>query len=761
MSDVESTQAPSAASETAGLAEIRERWSALVAAINDARAAYYRRDAPTISDDEYDRLFRELIELEASWPELQSGDSPTASVGGDVAAMFAPVQHLQRMFSLDNVFSQDELAEWLQRVEKSLDGEPEYLCELKIDGLAVDAVYRHGRLASLATRGDGTTGEDVTYNSSFIEDVPAMLRPRGGHEVPDLLEVRGEVFFTNAFFEQLNEEQLALHLTPFANPRNAAAGSLRQRIDRREQDLAAAHESMVPQQGEPAQSDRGQARVDRLRADLERAIFRLSGLRFTVHGIGQVEGASLGTLSEGYELLADLGLPVSAQAKVVPTGEEVRAFIEHFGEHRHDVEHDIDGVVVKVNGIELQARLGETSRAPRWAIAYKYPPEVVRTRLLDIRVNVGRTGRVTPYAVMEPVRVAGSTVAMATLHNAFEVERKGVLIGDMVFLRKAGDVIPEILGPVVEVRDGTECAFVMPDVCPDCGTALRPEKEGDKDVRCPNARSCPAQLRERLAHVASRSALDIEGLGDKAARALLESGVLADEGDLFLIDEEDLRRSAFFTRDAGRGESGTQLTENAKTVLAELAIARTRPLWRVLVALSMRHVGPPTAKELARAFGSIDAIQSATAEELSSAEGVGMVIAESIREWFAVDWHQEVIEKWRRGGVSLEEVEGPTLRDSGPLAGFTFVITGALEGFTRDTASEAVMDLGAKVSGSVSKTTTALIQGDAGGKASSKLKKAESLGIPVLDLEGFRRLLADGVDVALEGARGAAETVGP
>jgi DNA ligase (NAD+) len=761
MSDVELTQAPSAASETAARPEIRERWSALVAAINDARAAYYRRDAPTISDDEYDRLFRELTELEASWPELQSGDSPTASVGGDVAAMFAPVQHLQRMFSLDNVFSQDELAEWLQRVEKSLDGEPEFLCELKIDGLAVDAVYRHGRLASLATRGDGTTGEDVTYNSSFIEDVPAMLRPREGHEVPDLLEVRGEVFFTNAFFESLNEEQRALHLTPFANPRNAAAGSLRQRIDRREQDLATAQEGVVLQQGEPAQSDRGQARIDRLRSDLERAIVRLSGLRFTVHGIGQVDGVSISTLSEGYELLANLGLPVSAQAKVVPNAQDVRAFIEHFGEHRHDVEHDIDGVVVKVNDIDLQARLGETSRAPRWAIAYKYPPEVVRTRLLDIRVNVGRTGRVTPYAVMDPVRVAGSTVAMATLHNAFEVERKGVLIGDLVFLRKAGDVIPEVLGPVVEVRDGTERAFVMPDACPDCGSALRAEKEGDKDVRCPNARSCPAQLRERLAHVASRSALDIEGLGDKAARALLESGVLVDEGDLFLIDEDDLRRSAFFTRDAGRGESGAQLTENAKTVLAELAVARTRPLWRVLVALSMRHVGPPTAKELARAFGSIDAIQSATAEELSSAEGVGMVIAESIREWFAVDWHQEVIEKWRRGGVSLEEVGGPTLRDSGPLAGFTFVITGALEGFTRETASEAVMDLGAKVSGSVSKTTTALIQGDAGGKASSKLKKAESLGIPVLDLEGFRRLLADGVDVALEGARGASETVGP
>jgi DNA ligase (NAD+) len=736
----------------------KKRWLDLASAVNEARAAYYQRDEPTIADDEYDRLFRELVELEAAWPELQSGDSPTVSVGGDVAEMFTPVQHLQRMFSLDNVFSQDELTEWLQRVEKGLDAPPEFLCELKIDGLAVDAVYRAGRLVSLATRGDGTTGEDVTYNASFIDDVPAVLRPANGQEVPDLLEVRGEVFFTNAFFERLNEEQLALKSTPFANPRNAAAGSLRQRVDRREQDLAAAQQSAPTGQESGSGSGSGlgsgptrSPRTTRLQSDLDRAITRLSGLRFTVHGIGKVEGVAIGTLSEGYALLANLGLPVSTQALVVadPTG--VRAFIEHFGEHRHDVEHEIDGVVVKVNDIALQSRLGETSRAPRWAIAYKYPPEVVRTRLVDIRVNVGRTGRVTPYAVMEPVRVAGSTVAMATLHNAFEVERKGVLIGDMVFLRKAGDVIPEVLGPVVEARDGSERAFVMPDTCPDCGTQLRPEKEGDKDVRCPNARSCPAQLRERLSHVASRSALDIEGLGDKAARALLETGVLTDEGDLFLVSEDDLRRSSFFTREAGRGESGPQLTENAKTVLAELDVARRRPLWRVLVALSMRHVGPPTAKELARAFGSVDAISAASAEELASTEGVGMVIAESIREWFAEEWHRDVIDKWRRGGVSLAD-EASVDRAAGPLEGLTFVITGALEGFTRETAAEAVTDLGGKVAGSVSKSTTALIQGDAGGKPSSKLKKAEALGIRVLDAEGFRSLLSGGPSAALGSA---------
>ncbi len=738
----------------------RERWVELVAAINEARTAYYQRDHPTIDDDEYDRVFRELVELESVWPELQTPDSPTVSVGGEVAEMFAPVEHLQRMFSLDNVFSQEELTEWLQRLDKGLDSPPEFLCELKIDGLAVDAVYRSGHLVSLATRGDGTTGEDVTRNASFIEDVPATLRSSGGRDVPALLEVRGEVFFTNAFFERLNEEQLALKLSPFANPRNAAAGSLRQRVDRREKDLSAAQQTVAANPQTPS-TGRGSgsatsARIARLQLDLDRAIARLSGLRFTVHGIGQVQGASIGTLSEGYSLLADLGLPVSAHAKVVSQPDDVRAFIEYFGKHRHDVEHEIDGVVVKVNEIALQSRLGETSRAPRWAIAYKYPPEVVRTRLLDIRVNVGRTGRVTPFAVMEPVRVAGSTVSMSTLHNAFEVERKGVLIGDMVFLRKAGDVIPEVLGPVIEARDGSERPFVMPLACPDCGTPLRPEKEGDKDVRCPNARSCPAQLRERLAHVASRSALDIEGLGDKAARALLETGVLADEGDLFLVTEDDLRRSPFFTREASRGESGPQLTENAKTVLVELDLARRRPLWRVLVALSMRHVGPPTAKELARAFGSVDAISGASAEELASADGVGMVIAESIREWFAEDWHRDVIEKWRRGGVSLAE-EVSVDRATGPLDGLIFVITGALEGFTRETAAEAVSDLGGKVSGSVSKSTTALIQGDPGGKPSSKLKKAESLGIRVLDAEGFRILITAGAQAAFGAAAGMGE----
>ena len=712
-----------------------QRWTELVELINQARAAYYQHDRPAISDDEYDQLFRELTELEASWPELATADSPTQSVGGQPAGMFAPVEHLQRMYSLDNVFDNAELDAWLARIEAGLGSIPELLCELKIDGLAVDAVYRGGRLHSLATRGDGVTGEDVTFNAQFIPGIPQQLRPRKGMKVPALLEVRGEVFFPVEAFERLNEEQLNLGLTAFANPRNAAAGSLRQRVDRRQQDLAA------------AESGKSASKLERLRAEVKRSIDRLGELQLTVHGIGAIEGITIDRQSQGYEVLASLGLPTSDRARVLGTVAEVRTYVRHYGDHRHEVEHEIDGVVIKVDDFAQQSALGETSRAPRWAVAYKYPPEVVRTRLLDIAVNVGRTGRVTPFAVMDPVKVAGSTVSMATLHNAFEVERKGVLIGDMVFLRKAGDVIPEVLGPVVEVRDGSERAFVMPSTCPECGTDLRPEKELDKDLRCPNARSCPAQLRERIAHVASRSALDIEGLGDKAARALLDEGVVGDEGDLFLIGADDLLRTSFFTREPARGEDGKQLTENARAMLAQIDAARTKPLWRVLVALSMRHVGPPTAKDIAQGFGSVDALAEASAEELANVDGIGPTIADSIREWFAVDWHRQVVEKWRRGGVRM--AQEPTTGGTGHLSGLTIVITGSLEGFTRDGAAEVVSEAGAKVASSVSKATSLLVQGDAGAKPSTKRKKAEELGVPIVGQRGFEALLVGGLEAAL------------
>ena len=713
------------------------RWIELAAAINSARTAYYQHDKPTLSDDEYDSYFRELLTLEQDWPQLQSGDSPTLSVGGRSSEMFNPVEHLQRMYSLDNAFTSDELAGWLSRVERGINQVPEFLCELKIDGLAVDAVYVDGQLHSLATRGDGRVGEDVTYNAHFIPAIPAALRPPKKGSMPSLLEVRGEVFLPIATFSQINEEQLAQGLSPYANPRNAAAGTLRQRVDRRQDELRLAEQS-------PTTGERGVAKIARLRAELDLSISRLSGLGLTVHGIGVVEGFEITRQSQGYEFLKALGLPVSNLARVENSVEGVREFIDYFGEHRHDVEHEIDGVVIKVDDLSLQVQLGETARAPRWAIAYKYPPEVVRTRLLDIQVNVGRTGRVTPFAVMEPVKVAGSTVSMATLHNAFEVERKGVLIGDMVFLRKAGDVIPEVLGPVVEVRDGSERPFVMPTKCPACGAKLGPATEGDKDYRCPNARSCPAQLRERLSHVASRGALDIEGLGEKAAYALLDCGIVEDEGDLFSLAEADLLTCEFFRREPAKGEDGPQLTENAKSMWAQVQSAKVRPLWRVLVALSIRHVGPTAAQSLARAFGSIDAIAAADVTELAEGDGVGEKIAVSVHEWFREPWHQMVITKWRAGGVQL--VEQVAESRSAELAGLVVVITGSLAGYTRDSAAAAVTGRGGKVAGSVSAKTSLVVAGE---NAGSKFDKAVALGIPVVGPAGFAALLEKGLDAAL------------
>ena len=716
------------------LTQARSRWTELVDAINEARERYYDKDAPTISDDEYDALYRELVELETAHPELASGESPTQSVGGTRSDMFEPVEHLERMYSLDNAFSLDEVQAWSDRVDRAIDERPAMLCELKVDGLAVDLVYERGRLRTVATRGDGRVGEDVTYNAAFIPAIPEEL---GGKKPPALLEVRGEIYFPVAEFDRINAEQLESGGSPFANPRNAAAGTLRQRVDRRQQELAEV-------ESKSRGSDREATRIDRLRGELDFAIARLNALRLVVHGIGAHEGVTFGSQSGAYEVLASLGLPTSDRVRVVPDLSGVEEYIAHYGEHRHDVEHEIDGVVIKVDDLDLQERLGATSRAPRWAIAYKYPPEVVRTRLLDIQVNVGRTGRVTPFGVMQPAKVAGSTVSMATLHNADEVKRKGVLIGDMVFLRKAGDVIPEILGPVVEDRDGTQREFVMPTHCPECGTLLGPEKEGDVDIRCPNTRSCPAQLRERVFHVASRGAMDIEGLGWKAAIALLECGVVEDEGDIFALTPDRLLACPFFTREPGKGESGPQLTENAKRMLEEIEVAKQRPLWRALVALSIRHVGPTAAQALARSFGTIEAIAGATPEQLAEVEGVGGVIAEGLEEWFAEDWHREVVDKWKAAGVRMadEPVEvGPQ-----PLAGLTIVVTGSVPGYSRDGATQALTDLGAKAAGSVSKKTDYVVVGEGAG---SKADKAAELGVPIIPADRFGILLADGPEAAL------------
>jgi DNA ligase (NAD+) len=664
--------------------------------IDEDAYRYYVLDEPTSSDADYDRRMRRLEELEDEFPELRTPASPTQRVGGTYSTLFTAVDHLERMLSLDNAFSLDELAAWAARVERDAGTTPAYLCELKVDGLAVNLRYEDGRLVLGATRGDGRTGEDVTPNIRTIGVVPQRLSGQGW---PSVLEVRGEVYFPVAAFDDLNVSLVEAGKAPFANPRNTAAGSLRQKDPR---------------------------------------VTAARGLKMVVHGVGRVDGGpDVPTQSQWYQVLSGWGLPTSDRVRVVDDLDAVQEFVENYRVHRHDVEHEIDGVVVKVDDLGLQRRLGSTSRAPRWAIAFKYPPEEVNTKLLDIRVNVGRTGRVTPYGVMEPVKVAGSTVEQATLHNASEVARKGVLIGDTVVLRKAGDVIPEIVGPVVALRDGTERAFVMPKKCPSCGTKLAPSKEGDADIRCPNTRSCPAQLRERLFHVAGRGAFDIEVMGYEAASALLEAGVVSDEGDLFALDTEALGTVPLFNlKDGG-------LTANAHRLLDNLDEAKRRPLWRVLVALSIRHVGPTAAQVLSREFGSIDAIAAASAPELASVDGVGLTIADAIVEWFTVDWHRGIVDKWRTAGVVLSEErssDGPR-----PLEGITVVVTGTLVGFSRDSATEAITTAGGKVSGSVSKKTSFVVAGDSPG---SKYDKAVTLKVPILDEDGLRALLADGPDAA-------------
>ncbi|HEV7191954.1 MAG TPA: NAD-dependent DNA ligase LigA [Jatrophihabitantaceae bacterium] len=691
----------------------REEHARLSQELDEHAYRYYVRDEPTVSDAEYDAQMRRLQQIEQEFPELRTPSSPTQRVAGTYSTQFTAVDHLERMLSLDNAFSQDEVAAWAARVERDAGAVPGYLCELKVDGLAVNLVYERGRLVRGATRGDGRTGEDVTPNIRTIANVPDEL---SGADIPRVLEVRGEVFFPVAHFEELNASLVAAGKAPFANPRNTAAGSLRQKDPR----VTASRQ-----------------------------------LAMVVHGVGRVDdGPPVTTQSGWYDVLRAWGLPTSARAEVKPDLAGVQDFIEHYGEHRHDVvEHEIDGVVVKVDDLALQRRLGATSRAPRWAIAFKYPPEEVNTKLLDIRVNVGRTGRVTPFGVMEPVRVAGSTVEMATLHNAGEVERKGVLIGDTVVLRKAGDVIPEIVGPVVALRDGSERAFVMPAACPACGTPLRPEREGDKDIRCPNGRSCPAQLRERLFSLAARGGLDIEALGYEGAVALLEAGVIEDEGDLFGLaaggdlaaGTQRLAAVPFYTRAAKKGDppdavrDGRAVSANGEKLLANLEQAKAQPLWRVLVALSIRHVGPTAARALAGAFGSIEAIRAASADELAAVEGVGAVIADAVRDWFDVDWHAAIVDKWAAAGVRMaDEVDDATPKT---LTGLTVVVTGTLASHSRDEAKEAIVSRGGKAAGSVSKKTDFVVVGE---NAGTKADKAEQFGVPVLDEEGFAVLLREG-----------------
>lgn len=690
-----------AAETVAAPSDAREQHQLLSEEIEQARWRYYVLDDPTLSDADFDRKLRRLEALEESYPELRTPDSPTQKVGGAVSTEFTAVDHLQRMESLDNAFSFEELEAWHQRITRDGAGEAPLLCELKVDGLAINLLYENGRLVRALTRGDGRAGEDVTPNVKTIASVPHRLTGTEEFPVPELVEVRGEVFLSPAAFERLNASLAEAGRPMFANPRNSAAGSLRQKDPR----VTATRE-----------------------------------LGMVCHGIGARRGFDPPAQSAAYDALRAWGLPTSERVRVVRGLKEAEEFIAHYGEHRHDVsEHEIDGVVIKVDDVSLQRRLGSTSRAPRWAIAFKYPPEEVNARLLAIEVNVGRTGRVTPFGVMEPTRVAGSTVERATLHNAHEVRRKDVRPGDTVILRKAGDVIPEIVGPVLALRPEGLAEWVMPTHCPSCGTELAQQKEGDKDLRCPNHRSCPAQVVERVYHVASRGAFDIEGLGSEAAYALLEAGALENEGDVFDLDRERLARAALFTRAPRRDENGPQLTANAEKLLDNLRERTQVPLWRVLVALSIRHVGPTAARALATELGSLDAIDAASEEELAAAEGVGPTIAEAVKEWFAVDWHREIVEKWRRAGVSLADERDESVVRT--LEGLTIVVTGSLVDFSRDSAKEAIISRGGKAAGSVSKKTDFVVVGE---NAGSKADKAEELGVPVLDEAGFARLLEGG-----------------
>ncbi|WP_434812207.1 NAD-dependent DNA ligase LigA [Microbacterium sp. bgisy189] len=753
----------------ATLAEARDEAAELTERILGAREAYYGRDAEVVDDTTYDGWMHRLEALERAYPELSGQDSPTQTVGAAESTMFAPVEHAERMLSLDNVFSADELAEWCEKTRNAAGRPVRWLTELKIDGLAISLRYEHGVLTSAATRGDGRTGEDVTVNALRVAGIPQRLSGTGH---PALVEVRGEVFIPVAAFDELNalqarmrervstealdrgieaekaERSAARRFPAFANPRNAASGGLRQQLDKK--------------QG--LEREAGQARLD--------------SLRLFVHGIGAWPDPPVASQSEVYGVLAEWGLPTSPTFRTADDVDGVREFVEYYGAHRHDVEHEIDGVVVKVDELELHDELGATSRAPRWAIAYKYPPEQVNTKLLDIVVSVGRTGRATPFAVMAPARVAGSVVRQATLHNQDVVKAKGVLIGDTIVLRKAGDVIPEVLGPVVELRDGTERAFVMPTACPDCGATLAPAKEGDVDLRCPNTRTCPAQVRGRVEHIGSRGALDIEALGEVTAAALTQPShpalpPLATEAGLFELTVDQLVPIEVIVRDAETGlpkedEQGVvktrapfrrnassaekkdgitapQPSAQALTLIDELEKAKTKDLWRFLVALNIRHVGPVAARALAGWFGSIAAIRAAARDELAAVDGVGGIIADSLIDWFTVDWHREIVDRWQAAGARLEipghAGPGAAAVVGGVLEGVTVVATGTLEGFTREGAQEAILAAGGKAASSVSKKTDFVAAGPGAG---SKLAKAEQLGVRIIDAAQFAILVTQG-----------------
>lgn len=754
----------------------KARHDELADILTPAQDAYYRGENESpLSDFEYDGLMREMRDLEEAFPQLASQDSPAQRVGVDMAAGdeagLAQVRHLSRMYSIEDAFSFDEVRAWFGRVasdEHRETGEVDVVCEAKIDGLALNLRYEGGKLTVAATRGDGTVGEDVTANVATIESVPATLSGTGW---PEVLEVRGEVFIPLADFASFNQGLEEAGLKTFMNPRNAAAGSLRQK---------------------------------------DPAVTASRPLSFIAHGVGE---ADVERQEELYAKLESWGLPVSPYTEHVTGVEAALDYIDRLGDKRGSLIHGIDGVVIKVSERAMQGELGYTSRVPRWAIAYKYPPEEVTTTLLDIRTQVGRTGRVTPFAVMEPVLLAGSIVSQATLHNPSEVTRKGILLGDTVVIRKAGDIIPEVLRPVVEDRSGSEQVWVMPEACPACGAPLAPTNEGEADWRCPNTASCPAQLTARITHIGSRGALDIDGLGDETALMLsnpdagrdaalaalkqgktlvLESGKLSlaslsqelaefglapdepigddvlvglgvpgpqtppltTEAGLFDLNAEDLKDVFVWAPVRSKGEEtgdykyvralwtkpkkdgATAPTKTLELILSELEKAKGQDLWRKIVALSIRHVGPTAARALASRFGSLHDIAEASEAQLTEVDGVGQTIAASIKDWFAIDWHQEIVARWEGAGLTWVEEKDDSVPQT--LAGLTIVATGSLEGYTRDSVKDAIESHGGKAASSVSKKTDYVLAGE---NAGSKLTKAESLGIPVIDEAAFNEML--------------------
>jgi len=644
---------------------------------------YYVEDAPEISDADYDALMRELERLEARFPEFVTADSPTQRVGGQPSELFAPVEHRVPMLSLDNAFSWEELEAWGQRVERNLGREADFVCEPKVDGVAVALTYENGAYVQGATRGDGRVGEDITANVRTIRAVPVKLR---GSRHPELLEVRGEVYLPVRAFERLNAELAERGERTFANPRNAAAGSLRQKDPR---------------------------------------VTASRPLKLWCHSVGYVEGRRFDRHSEALDYLREAGLPVNPETERVASLERVFEYCERREARRHDLDYEIDGVVVKVDQIHLQEELGATSKAPRWALAYKFPPEERTTKLQRIAVHTGRTGRVTPFAMLEPVYVGGVTVSTATLHNEDEIRRKDVREGDTVIVRRAGDVIPEVVGPVLSKRPKGARRWKFPKRCPSCGSELV-RREGEADWRCPNRRACPSQGIEWLFHYASRGAMDIDHLGYKTGLALMDRGWVEDPADLYALTADQLAELPNFK------------DKSIANLLSAIDASRKRPLWRLLVGLNIPHVGSHVAQVLARHFRSMDRLAAASVEELDAVAEIGPEIAQSVHEWFRGEDSQRLLDKLRRAGVNMEETELTASAEGGPLAGQTIVLTGGLDSMSREEATRAAEAAGARIASSVSKKTDFVV---AGRDPGSKYDKARSLGVETVDEREFLRRL--------------------